>query len=312
MNVKTLDSEWEIPCEEITFVSKTPIATGAFSKIYRGIWRGLDVAIKVLNEELQVEVFRELHILTLVHHPNIVLFLGYSKMGEKIALIMEWFENGDLLHFLRRPKRFPLKYRDRMRLSKDIVMALTYLHLRFPTSIVHRDLKPRNCLVTQDGHCKIADFGISKKIYKSDSSSSLLVETKSPYLSLDNSVGNVGTLRYMAPEIIHPLEQEQQRQVRKSKDLDIYSLSMVLFLIWEDQEAFCDVMNIDEFYQCLQEGYRPSFRYTPHRLRKLIRMCWDENPSKRPSSTEIQRLLNEASSIHGEEWRYNIYRYLFV
>jgi predicted unusual protein kinase regulating ubiquinone biosynthesis (AarF/ABC1/UbiB family) len=65
MNVKTLDSEWKIPCEEITFVSKTPIATGAFSKIYRGIWRGLDVAIKVLNEELQVEVFRELQILTL-------------------------------------------------------------------------------------------------------------------------------------------------------------------------------------------------------------------------------------------------------
>jgi serine/threonine protein kinase len=230
-------------------------------------------------------------------------------MGEKIVLIMEWFENGDLLQFLRRPKRFPLKYRDRMRLSKDIIMALTYLHLRFPTSIVHRDLKPRNCLVTQDGHCKIADFGISKKIYKSESFSSL-TETKSPFLSLDNSVGNVGTLRYMAPEIIQH-QDEQQRDLRKSKHLDIYSLSMVLYLIWEDTEAFSEVFDIDEFYQCLQEGYRPSFRYTPHRLRKLIRMCWDENPSKRPSSTEIQRLLNETSSTHGEEWRYNIYRYLF-
>lgn len=318
--MKTLDPEWEIPSEEIIFLSKTPIAKGAFSKIYRGKWRGLDVAIKVVNDEKKKQLDSEIHILTLVHHPNIVMFLGYSKMGRKTALVMEWLENGDLLDYLWKARRFPLTYKDRMRLSRDIIVALNYLHLRFPTSIVHRDLKPRNCLVTAFGHCKIADFGISKEISSLKSEQSIhsihsinsinsINSFESINEDVDKSHGNVGTLRYMAPEIIHQKDKEH-REIRKSKFLDIYSLSMVLYMIWEDQEVFSGISNKENFYEHIRNGERPKFRFTPLRLQSLIRLCWNENPSSRPTTTDIMQVLVQ-SPPPGESWKYNIYRNLF-
>ena len=329
-----MDPEWEIPYSELSFSSKKPFAKGAFSSIYRGEWRGIQVAIKVMNNEMSYVIHPELHTLTLVHHPNIVMFLGYSLKKDpetlhilKIVLVMEWMEKGHLLDYIKKQRRVPLGYHQRMKISKDIIVALNYLHQRFPTSIVHRDLKPTNCLMNESQHCKIADFGISKEVYllkKSKSREfhpSFSSKTKTSFEGsssipderlvmnnmnhIDKSVGRVGTLRYMAPEIMN-FQKGDDRRIRSSKTLDIYSFGMVLYLIWEDKEAYSDIADISEFFKRVKRGERPRFRFTPSRVRQLIRKCWNEEASKRPFACDLMHEL--FMSDWKEEWRYNLFR----
>jgi serine/threonine protein kinase len=320
-----MDPEWEIPYAELSFSSKQPFAKGAFSSIYRGEWRGIQVAIKVMNNEMSYVIHPEIHTLTLMHHPNIVMFLGYSLKKDpntlhiiKIVLVMEWMEKGHLLEYIQKQRRIPLGYHQRMKISKDIIVALNYLHQRFPTSIVHRDLKPTNCLMNESQHCKIADFGISKEVYllkKSKSRdfspftecslsiSSSLSQNISP--NVDKSVGRVGTLRYMAPEIMN-FEKGDDRRIRSSKTLDIYSFGMVLYLIWEDKEAYSDVADISEFFDHVNGQRLPQFRFTPPRLRRLIWKCWNREAFKRPPACKLMHELFKQN--WKEEWRYNLFR----
>lgn len=70
----------------------------------------------------------------------------------------------------------------------ELARALNFLHKCVPC-ILHRDLKPGNLLLTQEGHLKVSDFGLSKIIDKS---------TNGAY----QMTGVTGTLRYMAPEVM--------------------------------------------------------------------------------------------------------------
>ncbi|KIW12521.1 hypothetical protein PV08_09798 [Exophiala spinifera] len=128
-------------------------------------------------------------ILELVNrHPFIVNLYYAFQDHEKLYLILEYASGGELFRHLELEKFF----------SEDvaafyiaeIVLALDYLHNT--VGVIYRDLKPENCLLNAEGHLLLTDFGLSKVA---------VPDPNTPGGSRCNSLG-VGTIEYMAPEII--------------------------------------------------------------------------------------------------------------
>ena len=324
-----MEEEWEIPYHELK--KGDQVAHGTYATVHRGIWRGINVAIKELKNSSSItareDQKNELKIMMLVHHPNIVLFLGYSRPHPEgdLCLVFEWMDGGDLLETIRRQQTSRAQ---QLRWSIDLCTAVLYLHLRTPTYIIHRDLKPANCLLDRHGMCKIADFGISKSIFiqkKKRSRHNLIAANSMAFLGDHSSIhslvsmtkeeeeedsihstGPVGTFRYMAPELMKDIigesyENQDPRILRTSKNIDIYSLGMILYMIWEHREPFWNYPsegNIENFCKRVSNGYQPRFSSistTPLLIRNKIRECWNLDPSQRPSAENLLSLFQALS-----------------
>ena len=114
----------------------------------------------------------------------------------------------------------------------DILKGIDYLHSRKPQSIIHRDIKPQNIILNESKKAKIGDFGLCKlfntTLYKTASSDNLIKN-----LSSEDLTSNVGTRRYMSPEII--------KQSSYNHKIDIWSLGIMFAELFENRrynEAF--------------------------------------------------------------------------
>lgn len=74
-------------------------------------------------------------------------------------MLLEYESGGTLFFHLKRQKRFTEK--EIVFYAAEIVLALEYLHQNM---IIYRDLKPENILLGTDGHIKLADFGLAKRL----------------------------------------------------------------------------------------------------------------------------------------------------
>ena len=125
-------------------------------------------------------------------HPFIVNLYYAFQDCEKLYLILEYAEGGELFHHLAMEKFF----------TEDVAafymaeMILAIDHLHHDVGVIYRDLKPENCLLNADGHLLLTDFGLSKVAIEHPST---------PGSSRCNSTG-IGTIDYMAPEVIRGSE----------------------------------------------------------------------------------------------------------
>jgi len=348
------DPEWEIPAHELQILETIDIQKGTLSTVYRGIWRQIDVAVKVFDDaclhndnEPHKDIQNEVHIMTLVHHPSIVLFLGYCRLPglitreggydsdpdpEKpsIALVFEWMHDGNLLTAMKKKR----SYEERLRWSREICAGVHYLHRRTPTRIIHRDLKPANVLVGRYGMCKIADFGISKTVMFEKKRSFRNFATNQPpsafldvmgrsrndsFSSTDDQEsessisthGPVGTFRYMAPELMT----NHNEMFRSTTKIDLYSLGMILYVIWEDREPFTEYAWTRTETSCVQrfcrevfyQQLRPTFRKTPKRIQAWIRKCWSADPFLRPDTDDLIRVFDASRNHWREKIMYSLY-----
>ncbi|KIX03348.1 uncharacterized protein Z518_06900 [Rhinocladiella mackenziei CBS 650.93] len=128
-------------------------------------------------------------ILELVNrHPFIVNLYYAFQDHEKLYLILEYASGGELFRHLELEKFFSEEVAAFY--IAEIVLALDYLHNT--VGVIYRDLKPENCLLNAEGHLLLTDFGLSKVAVQ---------DASTPGGSRCNSLG-VGTIEYMAPEII--------------------------------------------------------------------------------------------------------------
>ena len=137
--------DWEIPPWEIYIFKDRLIGVGSFSKVYLAKWRETFVVAKVLDEEfIKIKknvVMREFDIMTKLHHPNIVQFLGY--VNDPFIIVMEYIPKMDLMKNIKL-----LSKKDKINIVKDILRGLIYIHNRKPNNLIHRDIKPTNILLT--------------------------------------------------------------------------------------------------------------------------------------------------------------------
>ncbi|MCJ1352511.1 MAG: serine/threonine protein kinase psk1 [Icmadophila ericetorum] len=115
-------------------------------------------------------------------HPFVVKLFYAFQDQEKLYLILEYAQGGELFHHLATERMFP---EDTAAFyMAEMVLALEHLHQT--VGVVYRDLKPENCLLDSEGHLLLTDFGLSKvAVDGEDSCRSIL-----------------GTIEYMAPEVI--------------------------------------------------------------------------------------------------------------
>ncbi|KAL8140442.1 hypothetical protein V2J09_006463 [Rumex salicifolius] len=260
-------AEWNIDFSELTVGIRVGI--GFFGEVFRGIWNGTDVAIKVsleqnLTTELIDDFCNEISILSRLRHPNVILFLGACTKPPRLSMITEYMEIGSLYFLIHSSGlKKKLNWRRRVKLIRDICRGLMCIHRM---KIVHRDLKSANCLVNKHWTVKICDFGLSR------------IMTETPVK--DSS--SAGTPEWMAPELM--------RNEPFTDKCDIFSLGVIIWELCTLSRPWDGVPPERVVYAVANEGSRLEIPDGP--LGKLIADCWAE-PNDRPSCEDIlSRLLD--------------------
>ncbi|XP_019479488.1 PREDICTED: serine/threonine-protein kinase receptor R3 isoform X2 [Hipposideros armiger] len=144
------------------------VGKGRYGEVWRGLWHGESVAVKIFSSRDEQSWFRETEIYNtvLLRHDNILGFIASDMTSRnsstQLWLITHYHEHGSLYDFLQRQ---PLEPQLALRLAVSAACGLAHLHVEiFGTqgkpAIAHRDLKSRNVLVKSNLQCCIADLGI--------------------------------------------------------------------------------------------------------------------------------------------------------
>ena len=144
---------------------------GTFGKVKLAheISTGEKVAIKILEKDRIIDVAdvervsREIHILKLIRHPNIIQLYEIIETPKQLFLIMEYMQNGELFDYIVEKKR--LDEREACQIFQQIISGIEYIH---KLNIVHRDLKPENLLLDYDKTIRLVDFGLSNTYKKEE------------------------------------------------------------------------------------------------------------------------------------------------
>ncbi|CAD6240367.1 unnamed protein product [Miscanthus lutarioriparius] len=237
------------------------LGQGTFAKVYhcRNLASSQSVAIKVIDKEkvLRVgmidQIKREISVMRLVRHPNVVQLHEVMASKSKIYFAMEYVRGGELF---ARVARGRLKEDVARRYFHQLIAAVDFCHSR---GVYHRDLKPENLLVDEHGNLKVSDFGLSalRECQKQDG----LLHT------------TCGTPAYVAPEIIN-------KKGYDGAKADIWSCGVILFVLLAGYLPFHDA-NLMEMYRRISRGDVKYPQWFSSDLRRFMSKLLDPNPNTR-------------------------------
>ncbi|XP_041122938.1 MAP/microtubule affinity-regulating kinase 3 isoform X2 [Polyodon spathula] len=234
------------------------IGKGNFAKVKlaRHILTGREVAIKIidktqLNPTSLQKLFREVRIMKILNHPNIVKLFEVIETDKTLYLIMEYASGGEVFDYLVAHGR--MKEKEARSKFRQIVSAVQYCHQKH---IVHRDLKAENLLLDADMNIKIADFGFSNEF------------------TLGNKLDTFcGSPPYAAPELF-------QGKKYEGPEVDVWSLGVILYTLVSGSLPF-DGQNLKELRERVLRGkYRIPF-YMSTDCENLLKRFLVLNPIKR-------------------------------
>ncbi|VAH08476.1 unnamed protein product [Triticum turgidum subsp. durum] len=139
------------------------LGQGTFAKVYyaRNLANGQSVAIKILDKDkilkvgLVDQIKREISIMRIVRHPNVLQLFEVMATRSKIYFVLEYAKGGELFNKLAKGK---LSEEGARTYFHQLISAIDYCHSR---GVYHRDLKPENLLVDEYGTLRVSDFGLS-------------------------------------------------------------------------------------------------------------------------------------------------------
>ncbi|MBR4902075.1 MAG: serine/threonine protein kinase [Victivallales bacterium] len=192
------------------FVIKNLIGNGGMGTVYLAhqITLDRDVALKVLHADFSDDTafiqnfINEARAAASLNHPNIVQAVAVNCDEGRWYFAMEYINGSTLKQMLALNGRIPPQ--QMLGITMEIVSALKYAWKE--KQIVHRDIKPDNIMMTADGHAKLADLGLARKITE---------------LHEDGSTELFGTPQYLAPELLSG--------ATPNAASDIYSLGATLY-----------------------------------------------------------------------------------
>jgi serine/threonine protein kinase/WD40 repeat protein len=251
------------------------------------------VALKFLpvrlehDEAAQKRFFREARSAAAIDHPFIGKIHEISEAEGRAFIVMEYIEGETLKE--RLAKR-PLALHEALKIASEGVEALDRAH---QAGIVHRDLKPSNLMLTSDGHVKVMDFGLAKRLSGTDE------ETTA---SLTRRSVTPGTLPYMSPE--------QLRGQPVDTRSDIFSFGVVIHEMLTGVHPFRRDTQAATVNAILSEppaALAVSLEDTSGILQHTVEKMLAKDPSERYQSihevrTNIDRLSKEVSLL-GEKLR---------
>ena len=244
---------WLIEREEVVMTEEI-LGSGGWGEVKVGIFRGTRVAVKCLHQlivsEYYLQLFsREMDIASRVRHPNLLQFIGATRVGNPI-IVTELMPTS-----LRKElEKCPMTKPQVISIGIDITLALNYLHLWKPQPILHRDVSSANVLlepsVQGKWKAKLSDYG-SANLQEN-------VHTAGP-----------GSPVYSAPEATTPK--------LHSPAMDIYSIGIVLVEMATGQ--FPSSVSFEREVQ-IQEVKWPL-------MKKLVLRCTHDDPKTRPTTEKL-------------------------
>ncbi|XP_062341553.1 calcium/calmodulin-dependent protein kinase kinase 1 isoform X1 [Osmerus eperlanus] len=209
-------------------------------------------------------VYQEIAILKKLDHVNIVKLVEVldDPAEDNLHMVFELMRKGPVMEV---PCDSPFSEEQTRLYFRDIVLGIEYLHYQ---KIVHRDIKPSNLLLGDDGHVKIADFGVSNQFEGNDA---LLSST-------------AGTPAFMAPETL-----SDNLKSFSGKALDVWAMGVTLYCFLFGKCPF-----IDEYILALHNKIRtkcvefPESKDLNKELQALILRMLDKNPDNRITIPEIK------------------------
>ncbi|KAI4379257.1 hypothetical protein MLD38_005578 [Melastoma candidum] len=245
------------------------LGQGTFAKVYYG--RNLStqesVAIKVLNKDyirkegLAHQIEREISVMRLVRHPNVVELKEVLATKQRIFFVMEYVKGGELFAKVARGR---LREDVARKYFQQLISAVDFCHSR---GVSHRDLKPENLLLDEDGNLKVSDFGLSA-----------LPEQ----LRLDGMLHTqCGTPAYVAPEVL-------RRKGYDGAKADIWSCGVILYVLLAGYLPFQDE-NVMRMYQKM---FKAEYEFPPWfstETRRLISKLLVADPNRRLTMAAVMR-----------------------
>uniref|UniRef100_A0A8C3A1H7 non-specific serine/threonine protein kinase n=1 Tax=Cyclopterus lumpus TaxID=8103 RepID=A0A8C3A1H7_CYCLU len=227
--------------------------------IGKGNFAKVKLARHVLTGREVRQLFREVRIMKVLNHPNIVKLFEVIETEKTLYLVMEYASGGEVFDYLVAHGR--MKEKEARAKFRQIVSAVQYCHQR---RIVHRDLKAENLLLDADMNIKIADFGFSNEF---------TVGSK-----LDTFCGSPP---YAAPELF-------QGKKYDGPEVDVWSLGVILYTLVSGSLPF-DGQNLKELRERVLRGkYRIPF-YMSTDCENLLKKLLVLNPVKRGSLEQIMK-----------------------
>ncbi|THH31206.1 hypothetical protein EUX98_g2985 [Antrodiella citrinella] len=239
--MKTLLVKGSVPVvdltDEVKLYGECAVEHGSFADIWKGEWveKGVAgggikrvVAMKVLRqfmidnikEKLLKRLKDEVFTWHRLRHPHIASLYGIVQLPHHLAMISPWCDNGTVVHYLKdiNPNA------DRILLMLQIASGVAYLH-NFKPVVIHGDLKGNNILIDALGSALITDFGVSKVI--EDFSLSSASSGSSPGSESLAASFFGGATRWMAPEIVLALVEDEGATPQLTKESDVYAFASV-------------------------------------------------------------------------------------
>uniref|UniRef100_T1JPU5 Protein kinase domain-containing protein n=1 Tax=Tetranychus urticae TaxID=32264 RepID=T1JPU5_TETUR len=274
----------EIPYKELListddFSKDRIIGRGGFGVVYKGVWKGTEVAIKRLKScDSMHQAKIELRALNQYRIDNILPLYGISLDGPEACLLYQYMPNGSLEdRLLCKGNTCPLTWDQRASIGEGLAKALNFLHTLRGKPLVHGDVKSANVLLDSQFQCKLGDFGLARQILSSTS--------KGNYTHL--TVTSVhGTCVYLPPEYL--------RNKMLSPAVDVFSYGIVM-LEWplEDVPMMVkDCVHLKDPRMGLSVG-------DDHWFGHLIRLgldCANKMMKKRPGMSQVLEYYNQSKT----------------
>jgi len=246
-------------------ISKT-IGEGTFGKVKLSTHTltGEKVAVKILEKEKITDVndvervAREIHILKLIRHPNIIQLYEIIETPKQLYLIMEYASGGELFEYIVSNNR--IKEKEACKFFRQIIAGIEYIH---KLNVVHRDLKPENLLLDYNMNIKIVDFGLSNT-----------------YKDGQQLKTACGSPCYAAPEMI-------AGKKYNGLQVDIWSCGVILFAMICGYLPFEDA-NTSNLYKKILNGDFHIPKFVSPEARDLLKCILNTDPQKRYTIQDIR------------------------
>ncbi|KAA8525607.1 hypothetical protein F0562_007462 [Nyssa sinensis] len=246
------------------------LGKGTFGKVYYGkqMASGESVAIKVINKEqvkkegMMEQIKREISVMRLVKHPNIVELKEVMATKTKIFFVMEYVKGGELFAKVARGK---MREDTARKYFQQLISAVDFCHSR---GVSHRDLKPENLLIDENEDLKVSDFGLSS-----------LPE----HLRNDGMLHTqCGTPAYVAPEVL-------RKKGYDGAKADTWSCGVILYVLLAGFLPFQDENLMNMYRKIFKAEYVFPPWFSPESKRQISKLLVAD-PERRITIPAIMRV----------------------
>ena len=250
----------------------------------------------------------ETKLLSKLKHSLITKYYKSIKEGDKLYIIMEFMDNGDLGGMMKASKILekPIEEEKIYEIFIQAMKSLAYIHSK---NLIHRDIKPENLFISIDGTVKLGDFGVSATIVKKNQKSENYINRNDQNQNQNQNQNRsqtqnqnqqnlkvsklgdiecnqtvVGTPPFMSPEMLF----------EKNYDLktDVYSMGVTFFELCYWHFPRVPSMSFDGDVKLIDVPIKNNQNVYSQELLNIIQKMLEKDKLKRPSSAEILELLN--------------------